>query len=211
MRDERRFDHWSRLQCSDVEVVRAHMGPCGLAEHFHDKWSIGLILDGMCRFNSGERQYRVTPSEIFIIPPYEVHVCVGRHAGDSSAASEATSLGKRCPRETAAGEPHPSVKADQRTRGRRNAAEYRHAATGPRLRKRIPVVPPQAAPSFTGCLAPALGSGNRSGKNRTSNQIQPLACNSYLPAADRPFSAPVFAAVACIEGAPSAGTGQAAG
>lgn len=75
MRDERRFDQWSRLQCSDVEVVRAHMGPCGLAEHFHDKWSIGLILNGVCRFNSGERQYRVTPSEIFIIPPYEVHVC----------------------------------------------------------------------------------------------------------------------------------------
>lgn len=63
------------MRCADIEVVRASMGPCGLGEHFHDKWSIGLILQGMCRFNSGDRQYQVTTSEVFVIPPYEVHQC----------------------------------------------------------------------------------------------------------------------------------------
>ncbi|MEO8406984.1 MAG: helix-turn-helix transcriptional regulator [Oxalobacteraceae bacterium] len=72
---DRKFDQWNWMQCADIEVVRARMGPCGLGEHFHDKWSIGLILQGVCRFHSGNRQYEVMAAELFMIPPYEVHKC----------------------------------------------------------------------------------------------------------------------------------------
>lgn len=75
MSDERSFEQWSWMPCADLEIVQARMGPCGLDGHFHDKWSLGLILSGGCRFNSGSRHYAVTPSELFIIPPYEVHQC----------------------------------------------------------------------------------------------------------------------------------------
>lgn len=75
MRTDRDFDLWNCMRSTEIEVVRARMGPCGLGGHFHDKWSIGLILQGACRFSSGTRQYRVTPRELFIIPPFEVHEC----------------------------------------------------------------------------------------------------------------------------------------
>lgn len=74
---DKQIDQWNAVRGADLEMVHARMGVCGLDEHFHDRWSIGLILSGVCRFNSGERAYRVTPSDIFIIPPYEVHRCSG--------------------------------------------------------------------------------------------------------------------------------------
>lgn len=72
---DKQIERWNAVPGGDIEVVRARMGVCGLDGHFHDRWSIGLILRGVCRFNSGARQYRVTPSDLFIIPPYEVHQC----------------------------------------------------------------------------------------------------------------------------------------
>jgi AraC-like DNA-binding protein len=72
---DKQIEQWNAWRGADIEVVRARMGVCGLDGHFHDRWSIGLILRGVCRFNSGARHYRVTPADIFIIPPYEVHQC----------------------------------------------------------------------------------------------------------------------------------------
>ena len=71
----RKFEQWDFMRCADIEIVRARMGPCGLGKHFHDKWSIGLILQGVCQFNSSNQHYEVTESGLFIIPPYEVHEC----------------------------------------------------------------------------------------------------------------------------------------
>ncbi|MDC8759443.1 AraC family transcriptional regulator [Janthinobacterium fluminis] len=75
MQSDKQIEQWNAVHGADIELVRASMGVCGLDGHFHDRWSIGLIVRGVCRFNSGERQYRVTPADIFIIPPYEVHRC----------------------------------------------------------------------------------------------------------------------------------------
>lgn len=77
---DKQIDQWNAVRGTGLELVHARMGVCGLDAHFHDRWSIGLILGGVCRFNSGERDYRVTRSDIFIIPPYEVHRCSGAGA-----------------------------------------------------------------------------------------------------------------------------------
>lgn len=71
----REFERWDFMRCANIEIVRARMGPCGIGKHFHDKWSIGLILQGVCQFNSGNQHHEVTESGLFIIPPYEVHAC----------------------------------------------------------------------------------------------------------------------------------------
>ena len=41
---------WQVSPCEQVEFVRASMGVCGLPRHFHDVWSVGLILQGSCSF-----------------------------------------------------------------------------------------------------------------------------------------------------------------
>lgn len=58
-----------------MEVVRARMGPCGLKAHFHDRWSLGLIMEGSCRFHSGGNLHLIDKGGLFVIPPYEVHQC----------------------------------------------------------------------------------------------------------------------------------------
>ncbi|MFM9436097.1 AraC-like DNA-binding protein [Janthinobacterium sp. CG_23.3] len=104
MSDDKQIEQWNAVAGADIEVVRARMGVCGLGGHFHDRWSIGLILRGACRFNSGVRQYRVTPADLFIIPPYEVHHCGAAsddvvyqvmYLGDATLAALAPHL-KRC-------------------------------------------------------------------------------------------------------------------
>lgn len=58
-----------------IEVVTALMGSCGLGKHFHDVWSVGIIMDGTCRFVSGSGHHEAKPTQLFIIPPHEVHSC----------------------------------------------------------------------------------------------------------------------------------------
>lgn len=69
------IDAWHPAQAGGVEMVKARMGSCGLGEHFHDTWSVGTITRGQCQFNSGAGQHSVSTNELFVIPPYEVHVC----------------------------------------------------------------------------------------------------------------------------------------
>lgn len=71
----RAFEKWDVMRCANIEIVRARMGSDGLGKHFHDTWSIGLIVSGTCCFNSGNQDYEVAESGLFIIPPYEVHEC----------------------------------------------------------------------------------------------------------------------------------------
>lgn len=80
MHIDKDIQQWSAPAGAEMEVVRARMGVCGLAGHFHDRWSIGVILRGVCSFHSGGHEHTATKAELFIIPPYEVHYC--------SAASE---------------------------------------------------------------------------------------------------------------------------
>jgi AraC-like DNA-binding protein len=75
MNNDRDFAQWEFVPMGDIEVVTARMGPCGLGKHFHDTWSLGVIVQGSCHFASHQRQYQVSQSQLFVIPPYEVHVC----------------------------------------------------------------------------------------------------------------------------------------
>jgi AraC-like DNA-binding protein len=66
---------WQFSPCEQVEFVQACMGVCGLAGHFHDVWSVGLILAGACRFTTGGVEHVAPTGSVFILPPYEWHVC----------------------------------------------------------------------------------------------------------------------------------------
>lgn len=66
---------WQVSACEQVEFVQARMGPCGLAGHFHDVWSVGLILRGACRFSAGGADHHAPTGNVFILPPYELHAC----------------------------------------------------------------------------------------------------------------------------------------
>ncbi|MEX8517771.1 MAG: AraC family transcriptional regulator [Leptothrix sp. (in: b-proteobacteria)] len=72
---ERAILRWQVSACEQIEFVQARMGPCGLAGHFHDVWSIGLILRGACRFSAGGVEYHAPTGSVFILPPYELHAC----------------------------------------------------------------------------------------------------------------------------------------
>ena len=75
---DKTFELWRSLPDvanGGIEVVRARMGACGLKEHFHDRWSLGLIMEGTCRFYSGGNLHLIDKGGLFIIPPYEVHRC----------------------------------------------------------------------------------------------------------------------------------------
>lgn len=66
---------WQVSPCEQVEFVRARMGVCGLPRHFHDVWSVGLILQGSCSFSANGQSHQAPMGNLFILPPYEVHVC----------------------------------------------------------------------------------------------------------------------------------------
>ncbi|MDD2879438.1 MAG: AraC family transcriptional regulator [Rhodoferax sp.] len=66
---------WQVSPCEQVEFVRASMGVCGLPQHFHDVWSVGLILQGSCSFNANGQSHLAPMGSLFILPPYEVHAC----------------------------------------------------------------------------------------------------------------------------------------
>lgn len=66
---------WQVSPCEQVEFVRASMGVCGLPRHFHDVWSIGLILQGSCSFSANGQSHQAPMGSLFILPPYEVHLC----------------------------------------------------------------------------------------------------------------------------------------
>jgi len=69
---------WQVSACEQIEFVQATLGQCGLAPHFHDVWSIGLILQGDCCFTAGGHEYHAPTGSVFILPPYEVHACRAR-------------------------------------------------------------------------------------------------------------------------------------
>jgi len=74
---------WEVSACERIEFVQATLGRCGLAAHFHDVWSIGLILRGSCHFTSGGVDHLAPAGSVFILPPYEVHAC---RAADAETA-----------------------------------------------------------------------------------------------------------------------------
>jgi transcriptional regulator GlxA family with amidase domain len=51
------------------------MGVCGLPSHFHDVWSVGLIVQGSCSFSANGQSHQAPIGSLFILPPYELHVC----------------------------------------------------------------------------------------------------------------------------------------
>lgn len=72
---------WQVSPCEQFEFVRASMGVCGLPQHFHDVWSVGLILQGSCSFSANGQSHQAPIGSLFILPPYELHVC-GAASGD---------------------------------------------------------------------------------------------------------------------------------
>lgn len=66
---------WQVSPCERVEFVQASMGPCGLAAHFHDVWSVGLILRGSCRFSAAGTEHQAPTGSVFVLPPFETHAC----------------------------------------------------------------------------------------------------------------------------------------
>lgn len=74
-KSDKQITEWTTPRPHEVEVVSARMGADGLDAHFHDAWSIGAILEGVCSFRSGSRDYQARKGDLFLIPPFEVHRC----------------------------------------------------------------------------------------------------------------------------------------
>ncbi|NMG44942.1 helix-turn-helix domain-containing protein [Aromatoleum toluvorans] len=84
---------WTIAPQHGVEVVSARMGPHGLDGHFHDAWSIGVILEGTCSFRAGNREYEARQGDLFLIPPFEVHAC---SAASSDVRYKVLYIGDTC-------------------------------------------------------------------------------------------------------------------
>lgn len=83
----RTFLRWQTSNDARLEVVMAEMGEQGLPPHFHDMWSVGVVVHGDCRFHTlphGKEVWHLAPAgSVFVLRPYETHACgagIGGHS-----------------------------------------------------------------------------------------------------------------------------------
>lgn len=73
MQEAKQITCWEAETQVNVERVQARLSGKGLAPHFHDAWSIGVVLQGDCTFKSRGEVQHAPKGSVFAIPPYEVH------------------------------------------------------------------------------------------------------------------------------------------
>lgn len=75
----RTFLRWQTSDDARLAVVTAEMGEQGLPPHFHDMWSVGVVVEGDCRFRTlphGKDLWHLAPAgSVFVLRPYETHAC----------------------------------------------------------------------------------------------------------------------------------------
>lgn len=49
-----------------------------LEKHFHDTYSIGVILSGVCEFSLGDKDFQAIKGDVVVLNPYQVHNGGGR-------------------------------------------------------------------------------------------------------------------------------------